>query len=176
MPRSLFTAAVLAFSLLPAAACSSSSTDSSAPAASSAAKAPGGTLPATAKNDSFSWTVTKIEYAKQIVETAGSGRTMEPPSGTTRFCEVTMTVKNLTSGDLKYGVVGDPMTDAGGKRLETGGYFIDGAYTLDPPAFKAGQDRQFLEVYAVDDAFKPGSLLLGPALGDDSKGVKLPLS
>lgn len=148
------------------------------PAASRApspASAAAGTVSGkTAQNDTFHWTVSKVDYAATVPD--NDNKTKKPDDGK-RFCLVTTTVKNLSSKDqtlagLDYSVVAGSDDDITADGLLTG----DPGFPFATQTNLAGGTEQTVQlVFEVPTDAKATDLVVGGDFTKPGTGLKIPL-
>lgn len=168
VPKHLVRAAVAAVatvSLLTATACSSSSKDAPATKAAASASANAGFATKTAKNASWAWTISKVEYAPSFTD-AKLG-VVKPSTDGTVFCMITTTIKNLRSGTEHYTIHLAEAYEASGKDYEAwaflyGDHALDAGFDID-----ANKEVPALMVFQIP----PNTKIVKLALGDTFEGA-----
>jgi hypothetical protein len=156
-------AAVATVSLVTATACSSSSKD--APATKAAASASAGFATKAAKNASWAWTISKVEYAPSFTD-AKLG-VVKPSTDGTVFCMITTTIKNLKSGTEHYNIHLAEAYEASGNDYEAwaflyGDHALDAGFDID-----ANKEVPALMVFQIP----PNTKIVKLALGDTFEGA-----
>jgi hypothetical protein len=163
--RVAVAALVAALSLSTAAACSTSGKD--APKASASSDA----VPKTAKNDSWSWTVSKVAYAATF-DSSNTGPVKPDESGKT-FGMVTTKIKNLTAQTQHYTIHLADAYDVAGEDYEAWAFLI-GDRDLEA-GFDIGANQEVPAVIVFQ--IPPGTKIATIGLGDSFDGqVKIKLT